>query len=324
MRPQASSSDSAELHSARPHYKRIPGQEDPLEEAASSATAPGYQSHPGQRAIPAASELSFSGRTRPLEVLREVWSHRELLYFLTWRDVKVRYKQTALGVLWAVIQPLLTMAIFTVLFGRIAKIATDGVPRPIFYFSGLLPWLYLSTTVNQASMSLVSNFQLLTKIYFPRVMLPAGVALSGLVDFFVGSTLLVGFFIYYHIHPGWVLLLWPVLVVQMILLALSVSLFLATLNVKFRDVKYAVPFLVQIWMFATPVIYPVSIIPARFRSLIALNPAAGLVEGFRHSLDPSIPLQWNLLGISAAVTVALFVTAIVFFHRSERAFADII
>lgn len=279
---------------------------------------------PGRAGVADESELSFSDRARLLGTLREVWSHRELLYFLTWRDVKVRYKQTALGVLWAVIQPLLTMAIFTILFGRIANISTDGVPRPIFYFSGLLPWLYISTTVTQASMSLVSNFQLLTKIYFPRVMLPAGVALSSLVDFLVGSSLLVGFFIYYHIHPGWALLLWPALVVQMVLLALAVSLFLATLNVKFRDVKYAVPFMVQIWMFLTPVIYPVSIIPARFRSLIALNPAAGLVDAFRHSLDPSIPLEWKLVGISAAVTAALFLGAVAFFHRSERAFADII
>jgi lipopolysaccharide transport system permease protein len=308
VRPQAvSTSDPAELVSAP-----TPEQEAP--QAGSARQSVAAQD----------SELWFSDRAGLLGALREVWSHRELLFFLTWRDVKVRYKQTALGVLWALIQPLLTMAIFTVIFGRIAHISTDGVPRPVFYFSGLLPWLYLSSTVTQASMSLVTNYQLLTKIYFPRIMLPAGTALSGLVDFFVGSSLLIGFFIYYHIHPSWGLLLWPVLVLQMILLGLAVSLVLATLNVKFRDVKYAIPFMVQIWMFTTPVIYPVSIIPARFRFLVAFNPATGLIDAFRHSLDPVIPLEWSVLGISTAVTLALFVGAVAFFHRSERAFADII
>ena len=257
-------------------------------------------------------------------VLHELRTYRELLFFLAWRDVKVRYKQTLLGVLWAVIQPLFTMAVFTILFGRLANLPSDGVPRPIFYFSALLPWLYISNTVSSASMSLVSNSNLLTKIYFPRIMLPAAVALSGLLDFLVGSVLLVGFFVYYSIPLGWGLLLWPALVIQMTVLALAIGMFLAALNVQYRDVKYAVPFAIQLWLFVTPVIYPTSMVPERFQRLLALNPAGGLIEAFRHALVPSAPMRWDLLGISAITTVLGFFAALVFFKKTERAFADII
>lgn len=256
--------------------------------------------------------------------LREAWTYRELLFFLAWRDVKVRYKQTALGVLWAVIQPLFTMVLFTVLFGRVAKISSDGVPRPIFYFSALVPWLYISNAVTNASMSLVSNYMLITKIYFPRFMLPAAVALGGLVDFLVGSVLLIGFFAYYHIHVGWILLLWPALVVQMAVLSLAIGMFLSAVNVKYRDVKYAVPFMIQIWMFMTPVIYPVSLIPGPLRRFAAINPATGLIEAFRHALVPTIAMHWDLLGISAATTVLAFLGALAFFKRTEHSFADTI
>ncbi len=255
---------------------------------------------------------------------RQAWAYRELLFFLSWRDVKVRYKQTALGVLWAVIQPLFTMVIFTVLFGRVAKISSNGVPHPVFYFSGLLPWLFVQNAVTNASMSLVSNTNLITKIYFPRFMLPAAVMLSGLVDFSIGSVLLIGFLVYYHTGIGWNLLLWPLLVVQMTLLALAIGLLLSAVNVSFRDVKYAIPFLMQVWMFATPVIYPVNILPKAIRRYIALNPAAGLVEGFRHALVPAIPIHWDLLATSAVVTILLLAGAFAFFKRTERAFADVI
>ena len=255
---------------------------------------------------------------------REAWFYRELLFFLSWRDVKVRYKQTVLGVLWAVIQPLFTMAIFTVLFGRVAKISSDGVPRPVFYFSGLLPWLFIQNAVTNASMSLVSNTNLITKIYFPRVMLPAAVMLSGLVDFSIGSVLLVGFLVYYHTGVGWSLLLWPLLVAQMTMLALAIGVFLSAVNVRFRDVKYAIPFVMQIWMFTTPVIYPVNILPKAIQRYIALNPAAGLVEGFRHALVPAMPMDWGLLATSAAVTILVLAGALAFFRRTERAFADVI
>ena len=255
---------------------------------------------------------------------QEIWSHRELLLFLAWRDVKVRYKQTGLGILWAIMQPLLTMAIFTVIFSRFAHVGTGGVPAPIFYFSGLVPWLYISVTVSMASMSLVTNMSLLTKIYFPRVMLPAAVALSTLVDFLVASLLMVGFLFYYHVSLTSAVLLWPLLVVQMFLLALGMSLFLSALNVKFRDVKYAVPFVVQVWMYLSPVIYPASILPASLRRWGALNPADGLIQAFRHCFVPTSPVNWEAVGISGAVTVVLFTSALIYFQSSERAFADVI
>lgn len=255
--------------------------------------------------------------------LKEAWEYRELLYFLAWRDVKVRYKQTALGVLWAIIQPLLTMMIFTVLFGRLAKLPSDGVPLPIFYFSGLLPWIYVSTTVSNAAMSLLSNSNLLTKIYFPRFMLPAAAAVSGLLDFLIGSVVLAGLVLWYRLPVNWTILLWPALLVLMTMLALGVGMFLAALNVKYRDVKYAIPFAIQLWLFVTPVIYPASMIPARFQWLLALNPAGGLVEGFRHSLAPTGPMRWGLLGISAAMTTGIFIVALAYFKRTERTFVDI-
>ena len=255
---------------------------------------------------------------------REIWSHRELLLFLAWRDIKVRYKQTGLGILWAIMQPLLTMTIFTVIFSRFAHVGTGGVPAPIFYFSGLVPWLYLSVTVSMASMSLVTNMQLLTKIYFPRVMLPAAVALSTLVDFIVASLLMAGFLIYYHVHLTATIVIWPLLVVQMFMLGLGVSLFLSALNVKFRDVKYAVPFVIQIWMYLSPVIYPSTILPVSLRRWVALNPADGLIDAFRHCLVPSSPVNWSVVITSASVTIVLFVGALFYFQRSERAFADVI
>ena len=266
----------------------------------------------------------MSEHARGQGAFQEIWSHRELLLFLAWRDVKVRYKQTGLGILWAIMQPLLTMAIFTVIFARFAHVGTGGVPAPIFYFSGLVPWLYISVTVSMASMSLVTNMQLLTKIYFPRVMLPAAVALSSLVDFLVASLLMAGFIFYYHVPLTSAVLIWPLLVVQMFLLALGMSLFLSALNVKFRDVKYAVPFVIQIWMYLSPVIYPTTILPASLRRWGALNPAVGLIEAFRHSLVPSSPVSWSSVAISAVVTIVLFASALFYFQSSERAFADVI
>src|SRR6266581_1516725 len=214
-----------------------------------------------------------AGRRDPVErgMIRELWAYRELVYFLAWRDIKVRYKQTVLGVLWAVIQPFFTMVIFTLLFGQLAKIPTDGIPGPIFYFSALVPWIYFSSTFTNAGMSLVSNSNLLTKIYFPRVILPAAVALGNLMDFLISSVFLIGFIVYYKISLGWNLLLWPALVVLLMLLSLSLGAFFAALNVKYRDMRYVIPFLLQLLMFATPIIYPASMVPERFQWLLALN-----------------------------------------------------
>jgi lipopolysaccharide transport system permease protein len=259
-----------------------------------------------------------------ISMFRELWDYRELFYFLAWRDVKVRYKQTVLGVLWAIIQPLFTMVIFTVVFGQIANISSEGVPRPVFYFSALLPWIYFSSTLANAGMSLVSNSGLLTKIYFPRIILPAAAALVPLVDFLIGSVLLIGFIVYYDIPIGWNLLLWPILVVPLALLAFGMGAFLAALNVKYRDVKYAIPFVIQVLLFMTPIIYPSSVFPERFRWLLALNPLSGLIEAFRYALVPTYAVHWDVLGVSLAVTAALLVFGVVYFKRTEQAFADII
>jgi lipopolysaccharide transport system permease protein len=258
------------------------------------------------------------------KTIRELWDYRELFYFLAWRDIKVRYKQTVLGVLWAVIQPLFTMVIFTVVFGQVANISSEGVPRPVFYFSALLPWIYFSSTLGSAGMSLVSNSTLLTKIYFPRIILPAAAALVPLVDFLIGSIFLVGFIFYYEIPVGWNLLLWPILVVPLSFLAFGLGAFLAALNVKYRDIKYAIPFGIQLLLFITPIIYPSSVFPERFRWLLALNPLTGLIETARYAVVPSYPVHWGSLGLSLAVTVALLIIGVLYFKRTEKSFADII
>jgi len=256
--------------------------------------------------------------------IRELWDYRELFYFLAWRDMKVRYKQTVLGVLWALIQPFFTMVIFTVVFGQMANISSEGVPRPVFYFSALLPWFYFSSTLTNAGMSLVSNSGLLTKIYFPRIILPAAAALVPLVDFLIGSIFLIGFMVYYNIPIGWNLLLWPILVVPLALLAFGLGTFLAALNVKYRDIKYAIPFGIQLLLFMAPIIYPSSAIPERFQWLLALNPLSGLIEAFRYAVVPSYSVHWDVLGFSLAVTAAILVCAVLYFKRTEKAFADIV
>lgn len=254
----------------------------------------------------------------------ELWEYRELFYFLAWRDLKVRYKQTVLGVLWAIIQPLFTMVVFTVVFGQMANISSGGVPRPIFYFTALLPWIYFSSTLTSSGMSLVANSGLLTKIYFPRIILPAAAALGGLVDFLIGSLLLIGFIVYYDIPVGWHFLLWPVLVLPLVLLAFGLGTFLAALNVKYRDVKYAIPFGIQLLLFMTPIIYPSSVFPERFQWLLALNPLSGLVEAFRYAVVPTYAIHWNVLGLSLVTTMVILVGAVLYFKRTEKAFADIV
>jgi lipopolysaccharide transport system permease protein len=257
-------------------------------------------------------------------MIRELWTYRELAYFLAWRDIKVRYKQTVLGVLWAVIQPFFTMVVFVLLFGQLAKIPTDGIPGPIFYFSALVPWTYFSGTVSNAGMSLVANSGLLTKIYFPRIILPASVALSNLVDFLIGSVLFIAFMAYYKIPLGWNLLLWPALVILLVLLSLSLGLFLAALNVKYRDFRYVIPFAIQLLLFGTPIIYPASMIPEKFQWLLAINPLSGLIEAFRYTLVPSRAIDWGLLWFSVAVTAVLLVAGVAYFKSAEKAFADIV
>jgi len=258
------------------------------------------------------------------ERVRELWRYRELFYYFAWRDIKVRYKQTTLGLLWAVIQPLVTMVVFTILFGKLANIPTDGAPYPIFYLSALVPWVYVSSTIATASMSLISNADLMTKIYFPRTILPASVALSGLVDFAVASVFVFFFVLYYGLPISVNMLLWPALVIPLALLSLGVGMMLAALNVRYRDVKYVVPFGIQICLFVTPIIYPVSMVPQQYQFLVALNPLSSIINGFRHSLAPSMPMNWIQLGISLVTIVTIFVLAVAFFNRNEKAFADFV
>ena len=256
--------------------------------------------------------------------MSELWQYRELFYFLAWRDVKVRYKQTALGIAWAVLQPLLAMMMFTLLFGRLGSLPSEGMPYPLFYFCALLPWTYFSATLTNSGNSLVANANLLTKVYFPRVILPTSAAVSGLVDLAVGSVLLFAMMGYYRLAPGWSLLLAPPLILLLFVAALGVSMILAALNVRYRDVKYTLPFLVQFWLFATPVIYPASMIPRRYRLLVALNPMSGVIDAFRACLVPTKQLDWQLLWTSSVVTLAVFTAAVIYFKKTERAFADIV
>ena len=255
--------------------------------------------------------------------LLEVWRAREILYFLAWRDVKVRYKQAALGVAWAVLQPLFTMITFTYFFGRLARIPSDGIPYPLFSYSALALWTYFTVTLAQVGNSLVANSSLVTKIYFPRVALPAAAALGGLLDLIVSSVFLIGMMIYYRVTLRWTMLLTPLFVAQTVLLVLGVGMLLAALNVRYRDVKYTIPFLTQLGLFVTPIIYPVSFLPHRIQSWLALNPMTGIVEGFRACLFGA-PIDWTLLACSWILTLLLLLMGALHFRSTERVFADIV
>jgi lipopolysaccharide transport system permease protein len=256
--------------------------------------------------------------------LREIWDYRELLYFLTKRDIKVRYKQTILGGLWAVIQPAFTMIVFTLFFGRLAKVPSDGLPYPIFVYAGLLPWTYFANAVSNSGNSLVGSANLITKVYFPRLMVPASAALAGLLDFFIALFVLGALMIYYQFLPGVGILLFPFLVALTFLCAVGVGLWLSALNVQYRDIRYAIPFLIQIWMFLSPVIYPVSLIKDKYQWLLALNPMGGVIHAYRASLLGHQPIDWPLLGLSALIIVALFLGGLYYFRRMEKVFADVV
>jgi homopolymeric O-antigen transport system permease protein len=258
------------------------------------------------------------------DYIKELWRYRELLYFFAWREIKLRYRQAAFGAAWAVIQPLLGMLLFTLVFGRVARMPSDGIPYPIFCYCALVPWTYFAGVLGMASNSLINNDSLLTKVYFPRVYLPAGTALAFLLDFLVGSLLLVALMVYYHVPPSWSLLFIPVIILLMVLLTSGVSMILAAANVRYRDIRYALPFMIQIWMFATPIIYPVTMIPERFRPFAALNPCWGIVDGFRACIFPNMPFDLRLMATSVAVALTIFVFGVIYFHRAERNFADVI
>jgi lipopolysaccharide transport system permease protein len=256
--------------------------------------------------------------------LSEIWKYRELLFFLAWRDVKIRYRQTALGAAWAVIQPLFTMLVFTLLFGKITKVPSDGIPYPIFAYSALLLWTYFSVTLGGATSSLVGNADLIRKVYFPRAALPASAILANLLDLLIAAVFLFLLMGYYRIRPSWGLLFLPLLILQVVIFAFGGGLILAALNVKYRDIKHALPFVMQLWMFLTPIIYPISVIPQRFRVFMALNPLAGIVETARACLFPSRHVDWRLLGVSLAMTVVISMIGMAYFRHAERDFGDII
>src|SRR5262245_37597844 len=241
-----------------------------------------------------------------VESLREFWVYRELLYFLAWRDIKVRYSQTVLGIAWTIIQPLMSVFIFTLFFGKFAGVSSEGAPQSIFYFCGLLPWIYFSSTLTNSGNSLVNNAELLRKVFFPRAVLPMAAAISGLVDFFIGSAFLFFIIPFSEITLTWHLVFWPVMAIPLMVIALGTSMFLAALNVKYRDIKYTVPFLIQLGLFSTPVIYPLSIIPDRYRQLAALNPLSGLIEAFRALVLPTKTFDWGLLAISTGISLVIF------------------
>jgi lipopolysaccharide transport system permease protein len=255
--------------------------------------------------------------------LRDLWSYRELLYFLTWRDVKVRYKQTLLGATWAIIQPLFAMLVFTLFFGRLAGVPSDGIPYPLFAYAGLLPWMFFSNAVTNSGNSLVGSSNLITKVYFPRMIIPGAAVAAGLIDFGIAFVILVVLMAYYRVGITTGILMLPVLVVLTMLLALGVGMWMSALNVKYRDIRHALPFLIQLWMFATPIVYPSSIVPARWRWALAINPLAGIIEGYRSSLFGR-GMEWRMLGISAVITVALLVCSAFAFRRMEKSFADVV
>jgi lipopolysaccharide transport system permease protein len=255
--------------------------------------------------------------------LRELWHYRDLLYFLTKREISIRYKQSLLGIAWAVLQPLLTMLVFTVFLGRLAKVPSDGVPYPVFSYLGLLPWTYFSNAVSRAGTSLVSNANLLSKVYVPRVLIPLSGVLSALLDFACAFVVLVALMAWYGLAPTWSWLLLAPLVALTALLAQGVGMGLAALNVQYRDVQHAVPFLLQLWMFATPVVYPASLVPAEWRLLFAANPMTGVIEAYR-AAALGRPVDFAALGVSLAVAVVLGVLGWWRFRTMERVFADVV
>jgi lipopolysaccharide transport system permease protein len=255
---------------------------------------------------------------------RELWQYRELLYFLIWRDIKVRYKQTALGAGWAIIQPFFMMVVFSLFFGRLAKVPSDGIPYPVFTFCALLPWQLFAHALTESSNSLVGSQNLITKVYFPRLVIPIAAVLGGLIDFAIAFVILLLMMLYYRIVPGLAILTLPAFLALALVTALAVGLWLSALNVQYRDIRYTMNFLVQFWLFITPVAYPSSLIPEKYRALYGLNPMAGVVEGFRWALLGKTEPPGALLWVSVTVVVLLLFGGLYYFRRMEQEFADVI
>jgi len=256
--------------------------------------------------------------------LRELWESRELLYFFTLRDIKVRYKQTALGAAWAIIQPLFSMLVFSLFFGRLAKMPSDGIPYPVFSFAALVPWMFFATSLQQASISVVTNSALLKKVYFPRLTIPMAPVMAGTVDFSISFCVLVCFMFYYGITPTLRFFWVPLFLLLALITSLGVSLWLAALNVLYRDVQYVIPFLIQFWLFATPIAYPSSLLPPFARTIYGLNPMAGVVEGFRWALLGAKTAPGPMLAVSIGAALGLLAGGLLYFRHMEKAFADVV
>jgi len=279
-------------------------------------TAPPEKELPFRRIVPSRGWVSLQ--------LGELWDYRELLYFIVWRDIKVRYKQTVLGVAWAVIQPFFTMLVFSLFFGRLAKVPSDGIPYPIFSYAALVPWNFFANGLSQSSDSLVGNANLLKKVYFPRLAIPIGAVLSGVIDFAIAFAVLLAMMLYYHTLPTAHALWLPGFVLLALVTSLGVGLWLSALNVQYRDVRYVVPFIVQFWMFATPIAYPSSLLEQPWRTIYGLNPMAGVIEGFRWALLGTKTSPGPMLAVSAAAALLLLVGGALYFRRMEKTFADVV
>ncbi len=282
------------------------------------------QSHKPDNDLPDKPVVVIEPRRRSLAInLHDLWQYRDLIYILTLRDIKVRYKQTVLGILWAIIQPLFMMIIFTLFFGRLAGIPSDGIPYPLFAYAGLLPWTFFSNALNSSGNSLVGNSSLITKVYFPRMIIPIAAVGSGLLDFVIAFGLLVLLMLYYGIGFSPNVLILPILALLTALLAIGVGMWMSALNVKYRDIRYALPFLIQLWMFATPIIYPSSLIPDKWRWLFTINPLTGLIEGYRSAIFGK-PFDLVSLGISIFIIFVVLIYSAYAFRQMERSFADIV
>ncbi|HEX8136010.1 MAG TPA: ABC transporter permease [Pyrinomonadaceae bacterium] len=301
---------------------------DALPSDVTASTAP-----PALKSSPQHS-LTFSLPDKPLIVIEpnrtwsshdliDLWAYRELLYFLIWRDVKVRYKQAVLGVFWVVLQPLMTTLIFTIFLGYLARIPTSGIPYPLLVYAGILPWTFFSAAVITSGNSLVGNAHLITKVYFPRLIVPMAAVGARLVDFAIAFLILIGMMIYYHVPVGWNIVMLPGLIVLNTLLALGASFLLSAINVKYRDIGAALPVVIQFWVYVSPVLYPTSLVPPKWQSLYMLNPLVGIIEGFRSSIL-NLSFNWMALGISIAFTAAVLICSAYVFRRVEKSFADVI
>jgi len=256
--------------------------------------------------------------------LKDVWEYRELLYFLVWRDIKVRYKQTVLGAAWAVIQPFLAMVVFSIFFGKLAKVPSDGLPYPIFAYAALLPWQLFAHALTESGNSLVASQQLIKKVYFPRLAIPLAAVLAGLVDFAIAFVVLLGMMFYYGIYPTVAIVTLPLFILFAVATAMAAGLWLSALNVEYRDVRYVIPFLTQFWLFATPVAYPSSLVPEPWRAVYGLNPMAGVVEGFRWAILGKSGGMGSLMLVSVLAVIALLIGGLIYFRRLEKTFADLV